>query len=449
MVDNEEQVTERVILISCPLTYSLIDEDGNLISHGQGEGQIGKENLLIIDELGDIINLSLHDLTSLSVKDYKIRLTLTSQDEVLLSNLGYQYEDFAEKLISARNQLILKDLLMEEKLHKGEIAGEFIHTGVLGDNISSGECELRLYDTGLVIMAKTGEITRIPYGLIEKAEAENYRLSLTLDSGEKYILFRMGTEFQPFVESFEKLNSQISQKTQNLLRQLLPEANSLLIRKISILLKDGKCAKKSDLNAVSPGLWNKLEAQLSVLGIEKEYEFLKALGQQKRICLGIKQGLWGDLTGQYIWFLIPIYSLDPSKPGNAIALEAAADEKSGKATYFFRITGRQNYRLCRNLEDLHREADRLIQKINYCMLMLNFRREPIYLPEESLAKPNYSKYRFAITTLPYLQSLRQLFIGRVFHSSSEQWEKDVEQLLKFNVTAETDQERWSKNKKLD
>ena len=81
--------------------------------------------------------------------------------------------------------------------------------------------------------------------------------------------------------------------------------------------------------------------------------------------------------------------------------------------------------------------------------MLNFRREPIYLPEESLAKPNYSKYRFAITTLPYLQSLRQLFIGRVFHSSSEQWEKDVEQLLKFNVTAETDQERWSKNKKLD
>jgi len=78
------------------------------------------------------------------------------------------------------------------------------------------------------------------------------------------------------------------------------------------------------------------------------------------------------------------------------------------------------------------------------MLTTNFRREPIYLSDEKLIEPQYTRYRFAIQKLSALQTLRRLFIGRVIHSSLEQWKQDVAELLKFNVTTLDDSVRWAK-----
>jgi hypothetical protein len=116
----------------------------------------------------------------------------------------------------------------------------------------------------------------------------------------------------------------------------------------------------------------------------------------------------------------------------------------GKATYFFRIVSRKDYPAFKNIQDMHKEADSFIKGINRCMLATNFRREPIYLSDEKLADPQYTRYRFAIQKLPALQTLRRLFIGRVIHSSPEQWKQDVAELLKFNVTTLDDSARWAK-----
>ena len=78
------------------------------------------------------------------------------------------------------------------------------------------------------------------------------------------------------------------------------------------------------------------------------------------------------------------------------------------------------------------------------MLAINFRREPIYLPDERLKEPQYQKYQFAIQKIPALQELRQLFIGRVIHGTPEQWKNDVMDILKFNVSATDDNLKWKK-----
>jgi len=78
------------------------------------------------------------------------------------------------------------------------------------------------------------------------------------------------------------------------------------------------------------------------------------------------------------------------------------------------------------------------------MLDINFRREPIYLPDEKLEEPQYRKYKFAVQRLPGLQTLRHLFIGRVIHASPEQWKQDVMDLLKFNVSTKDDTAKWTK-----
>ena len=46
--------------------------------------------------------------------------------------------------------------------------------------------------------------------------------------------------------------------------------------------------------------------------------------------------------------------------------------------------------------------------------------------------------------MPSLRMLRSLFIGRVIHSSLEQWKSDVASLLAFNTKSLDDTEKWKK-----
>ncbi|HPD19493.1 MAG TPA: hypothetical protein PLF61_07505, partial [Candidatus Goldiibacteriota bacterium] len=149
-------------------------------------------------------------------------------------------------------------------------------------------------------------------------------------------------------------------------------------------------------------------------------------------------------TGEYIWFLIPIYSEDKNKPQNAVAMEAITGEEGAKATYFFRMLGREEYKKVKKIDELDEIFDSFLKKINRAMLAINFRREPVYLTDEKLNEPQYMKYKYAIAKIPALKDLRNLFIGRVIHSSTEQWKNDVTDLLQFNKTAKEDTLRWKK-----
>jgi len=184
------------------------------------------------------------------------------------------------------------------------------------------------------------------------------------------------------------------------------------------------------------------------MGLNEYYSFLKGLARQEEISIGFKRGLMGDLTGEYIWFLMPIYGNAQKEYGNAVAMEAAettGEETTGKATYFFRITSRKDYPTCGTIERLDEITDKLLKKINRCMIDINFRREPVYLPNEKLEEPAYYRYNVAAQKLPSLRLLRDLYIGRVIHASPEQWKTDVMDLLRFNVNAQMDNEKWTKS----
>jgi hypothetical protein len=170
------------------------------------------------------------------------------------------------------------------------------------------------------------------------------------------------------------------------------------------------------------------------------------MSHEKEICIGLKRGLMGNLTGDYIWFLIPIYGPGLKNAGNAVAMEAVTGDGGTRATYFFRLTGRREYSGISNIEELDMMADSFIKKLNYCMLSINFRREPIYLSEKQLSSPGRAKYKLAVETLPALKLLRSCFIGRVIHSNGEQWKRDVLDLLKFNTSTDDDSVKWQRNK---
>lgn len=441
---NEEN--KQIVIMECPGSYSLIDMNKHGTGKSDSQLRLEEENISILPQFGEPLYISYRDILEIFEADYKIYLTLTSKEKLTIFNLGYKYEDFLRILSRLRNEILLKDMLMNETLRKSGVEAEFVYLDESANEKQRGRCELRLYETGLVIIPEKGELIRLPYSDILEILEKDFTLSITTDFGERFVFSMMGKQFDSFIKTFSDLMNELSLKVQSSLKELLPKADPSVIRRAAKFMKEGKAAKRSDLDSISSELWEELEKKLEVAGIKEEYEFLKFLAQKEKMCIGLKRGLLGDLTGEYIWFLIPIYSVNSSNPGNAVAMEAISGEGDGKATYFFRIVSRKDYPNFTNIEDLHREIDDFKKRMNRCMFAINFRREPIYLPDERLKEPQYQKYQFAIQKIPALQELRQLFIGRVIHSSPEQWKKDVIELLTFNVSTQDDNEKWTKTK---
>ncbi|NLZ93705.1 MAG: hypothetical protein GX922_06820 [Firmicutes bacterium] len=429
MVDDKEQK----ITISCLLKFSFKEEE-EIIAQGEGEASLSSEFLSIMTKYGEAIEIELREIRDISCNDYRIILELYDQHTLILYHLGYIYEDFVRELISQRNELMVKDLLMSENLRYPCVAARYSLQNSNGSEAFTEQAELRLYETALVILPLVNKPVRIPYSLISDITENDYAISLTTETGDNYVFSHLGPLFTPFCERLSSVRNELFLKVQRTLRQLLPEANSALIRKAAQLMGDGKAVQRSALTAISPALWTELETKLTSFGIDFEYKYLQSLSDTKEVCIGFKRGLMGDLTGEYIWFLVPIYSCDPHRPGNAFAIEAASTDANGRATYFFRITDHQEYpNLCLKPEFAQLVTD-TISQINRSLLAINFRREPIYLPQERLTEPNYKKYRVAVRQIPELQFLRRHFIGRVFHRTNQQWEKDVLQLLNYNVS---------------
>ena len=433
----------KEINIECPVAYSLQHEDGGLQAEGQAKARLDSSGLTLSPESGEELMVTYRNILDFFAGDYRISLTLTSQNKIILSELGYQYEAFLRILSQLRNEMLLKDMLMEESLKSSWKDAGFSCRDRAGVELR-GSCELRLYDTGLVVMPEFGELIRIPYSDIRDVKAGDYVLTLTTEDSEVLTFSQLGRNFDPFRAALSDAMNELAIKAQAILNEALPELDSLLLRKASQLMKEGRAAMKRDLDQISPEIWRRLEKRLSAFDLGEEYAFLKSLAQEDKLCIGIKRGLMGDLTGEYVWFLIPICSQDTAKPGNAVAMEAASEGGEGKATYFFRIMPRQDYRSSKDISRVLQEVDRSIRTINRCMIEINFRREPIYLSDERLQEAAYVKYIFAVRKLQSLRFLRDRFIGRVVHASPEQWKQDVLDLLKFNTEADYDNQKWKK-----
>ena len=422
-------------IMECSASYLFLGNDDRQISQEDSDLLLDAEKLTVLPTSGEPLLIPYRDIIQLSKVGYKINANLVSKEKLTIFNLGFKYEDFFRNFSNLNNEVILKDLLMNETIHKSGVAADLGYIDADKSEKVLGQCELRIYETGAVLINGDGNFIRIPYNDLARIHIDNYKLILDTDYNESYVFSRMGKELDVCFKILNDLIKALSVKTQLSLQELLPIYDSSVIRKIARLMKDGRAARHMDIDAISPEIWKELEKKLDTFGIKDEYEYLASLGQPERICIGMKRGLMGDLTGEYIWFLVPIFNVDNTQPGNAIAMEATAVEGSGKATYFFKITDPGIYKNLKNPEELQAVVDKSLKQINRDLITVNFRREPIYLTDEQLDLTTYVAYRRAVSKVPALQELRRLFIGRVIHNSPEQWKEAVTLLLKSNVNA--------------
>jgi hypothetical protein len=457
------------------VSFALYDAQSTETSIGEGKAVLDDQYLTVNIAFGEPMLYAFTDIVGISDHDYRIDLVFTSGEKLTLSQLGYQYEDFLFQLFRLRNELMLKYLLMEESLIQAGFEAQFTSIDAVGQTNMAGGCEVRLYDSALVILPQKSAPIRLPYCYITQMNKGDYKLALATEFGEKIELSRLGEKFDPLVKALSDAFNKMMLRSQQIIKVLIPEVNPQVVMKLAASMKDGKAARRKDIEQLTPDLLRRLTKQIQQAGLGAEYDFLDSHAIKDQEYIGLKRGLMGSLTGNYTWLLFPMLNAGSNRISNAVALEAfltpdnSQDEKSdvaekmqlsseevpeqdpeesqtpetAGATYFFRIISRKMYQQTKD-EELTAALTAFVKNINRAMIDINFRREPIYLSENQLDSSRYVAYRFAIAKMPALQTLRSLFIGRVIHSSIEQWKSDVAGLLAFNAQSMNDAEKWKK-----
>lgn len=381
-----------------------------------------KDALVVVPKGGETIRVPLRDIASISNTGYVISLATRSQDGYELRRLGKRHGDMAREICLAKNELLLDDLLLREKLRRPPVRCDLEGDG------RKDKGEVRLYQTSLVLLPDNGPLRRLRYWEVRRQEVKDLALRLELRQGE--IAMRMlGKELSPLDDDMQRARAEIGALALKTVDDLCPGLPTEARTAGAELLKEGSSAWSKDVRQASPALWNAIELRLKGLGLGSSYEYLSSRGETSWMRIGLKKSL-NEAGEEYLWFLSPI-----SRTGNAIAWEAASEE-GGRATYFFRISMEKG----KDAKGLEEEA---VKRVAEGLIDINLRREPIYLKEEKLYRPEYTAYRHASNALPSLVELRRRFIGRVMHSDEATWAADVAEVLQFSLNSSSGQ-RWVK-----
>jgi hypothetical protein len=463
--------------VEVAVNYKLYDNSLKIKSEGEAKASLDEQYLTLTVQFGEPIFLAYTDIVGIYDYDYKIDLFLSSKEKLNLWGLGYQYEDFLFQLYKLRNEVLLKYLLMQESQFQPGFEAKYSQTDSNGQVSQSGNCQIRLYETALIVLPQKSDPIRIPYCYITNVNKQDYKLTVTNEFMEKTELSMLGGNFDPFAKALSEAINKMMLRTNQTIKELIPEANPIIVNRIASLIKDGRAGRRGEIEQLSSDFWARLTKKIDAAGLTLQYEFLNSLAAKAQVCVGVKRGLMGDLTGTYMWLLFPLVKQKTDRLDNVVALEAfnIQEESEGKeqpkersisedsqdsdqtpdseqalastgATYFFKVTSRNTYPQATD-ETLLKELDSFIKNINRSMIEINFRREPIYLSETQLDNPKYVQYRFAINKIPSLKTLRTQFIGRVIHSSIDQWKEDVNNLLTFNTNSLDDNQKYRKGDK--
>jgi len=417
---------------------SFTDPKGTVTAQGEAKVVLGPEALEVRPRGGGTRSLPLRDIVAVTSVNYLLDILYFDGSRLRISGLGRGHDDVLRELHASRNAMIMSDLLMGEKLRKQGVRGE-LKPAFRG---AEGPCEVRLYDTALILLPLRASLMRIRYSDVVGIEAANHALKMELESGERLSMVMLGRELDPLWKGISDAMSELEANVQGVIKDLYPAATGEQVTAASRLLKEGRAARRQDLEDVSPDLFKALEARLRAQGMGAEYDHLVSRGEKDLLRIGIKRSLVPTQEEDYMWFMIPILGRD----GNAVAMEATSGPGGGRATYFFRVTSRSGYEIL-DKDEQREAADRGMDTLTNGLRDINFRRQPIYLADDKLQAPQYSKYRYSIALMPSLRDLRYLFIGRVAHTSPEEWTDKVNELLAFNSKAKGD-ERWTSTQEL-
>lgn len=187
------------------------------------------------------------DIFDMRLLNYRIMLTLRT-GAVEVSQLGYQTEDFFERLWDALNARSRASLFVEGS---PLMCSEGDYSYFEPDAKPHGIAKLEVFDTCVCLYPHDIGARRVPLCFVDECVREGFSLTLALDTGERYRIARLGRDTNPFFDRVEASRERTRAKWKN--------AHAALERDLEARLGDAReryTALESGSSKVEVGLFS-------------------------------------------------------------------------------------------------------------------------------------------------------------------------------------------------
>jgi hypothetical protein len=453
--------------------FQYLDPSGSVLQAGPCRVSFEAETLTLTPASGAPLALDFGDVDVFLPGEYELTLTLYTGRRILLNQFGKTFQNLSHDLVEAYRQRLLECLLLEDLEEITRFDG--LVRLESPERTFSSPAEIRLYKSNLAVLPTQATGLQWRLADIEALTFDESTYAVTAESaGERLVISKLAKRTEEFRERLTQACEDITEQSARTVHDLFPFLSPDQFQQAATLMKEGRAASLARLRAIHPQVEQALSTNVVDATLKPYFQALLAHVPAGDYYAGFKllrkdqdqaeteqeekppeagegaaeapdadaeataetpaepepePSAEEKATPILHWFFLPLAAKPGAKlPGNLVAWEATS--RSGRATYFFRLVPPEQAAQFEDPSKSPALIEAAIRQLNRAIVLLNFRREPIYLPDDSLQiQPRFHRYAIACRKLPELVRLRSSFLGRAIHTTPQAWQKQFEAYL--------------------
>jgi hypothetical protein len=409
--------------------FDYLDERGGTVSQGPCQASFDTETCIVTPAAGAPLAFDLGDVDLAAPAEWDLGLTLYTGRTIKLRQFGAAFGRMSQELLAAWRDRTIQCLLLEDL----EEVARFNATAALAGGAAS-PAEIRLYGSNLAILPQAASAFQWRLAEVESVKFDSYSYNLTLQSGaEKLVISKLAKKTEEFREKLGGTLDALHTHSAEVLHATFPFLNPDQLQRLVIAMPEGRSVPLATLAAIHPKLPDALVARAVDAHLKPYFDALRAraTGDLMAGFKFIRADEEKDAEAQQEATELAEAGETPPEPGenpqplffwfffqvapSVVAWEATTG--TGRATYFFRVPAGQS-------------ASDAVATFTRGLALVNFRREPVYLSDDSLEQQaRFHRYAIGARKLPDLRALRQAMMGRAIHTTVEKWGAQMQSIV--------------------
>lgn len=418
------------------------DETGNPLMMGPCQLRFDEESCTVTPASGTPITFDLGDVDCATAGEFDLQLALYTGRVLQLRQFGALFSQMAGELLGAWRDRTVKCMLLEDLEEVMRCPG----TAALGAS-PGGRAEIRLYKSNIAVLPAAGAPFQWRLAEVDSLAFDDAAYTITLKSSAgRLVLGKLARKTDELFGALRETLDALRAQSAATLHDLFPFLDPDRLQRLADAMPEGRSVRLASLAAVHPRIpeaflkravdghlrpyFDALGSRAAADSLMAGFKFVRkdeaAPAEEaedapaedaeesgvEETPLEPEEEDTPEKQPLFFWFFFPMAV--GKGCGNLVAWEAATG--TGRATYFFRM------------EQAGVEA--AVDRITRGLALVNFRREPVYLPDASLERePRFHRYAIASRKLADLRALRAGMAGRAIHTSIEKWTAQVEAIV--------------------
>lgn len=390
--------------------FQYTGENGEDLCQGPCQVAFDQDRCVVTPSSGAPLVFDLGDVDRATPAERDLHLALYTGRILTLNHFGGAFSNLSGELLAAWRDRTVRCLLLEDLEQVGRYQA--------AANRAPGE--IRIYKSNVAFLPEAGTAIQWRFAEVDSIlfEASTYSIVLTR-GGDRLALSKLARKTDEVLAKLQETLTSLRKNAAAALHGVFPFLSPDQLARLSTAMPEGRSTPLAVLNEIHPKLADALIGRAVDEPLQAYFEALRSRATQEPLMAGFKftradedetgaesSDPGGEKTPLFFWFFFPL-------PNQLAAWEATTG--AGRATYFFRAPS---------------PFPVSIASLTRGLASVNFRREPVYLPDESLERdPRFHRYAIGARKLPDLRSLRAAYVGRAIHSSLEEWRTQMDALL--------------------